>query len=429
MISRFFEITIGLRYLRAKRRNGFISFISLISITGICLGVAALIIVLSVMNGFQKEIRGHILSVTSHIDLTSYEGAISNWPELISKVKHESHVNDAAPFILSQGLLSSSGIARGAMIRGIDPAYEDKVVDINKDMVSGSLKNLQPGKFGIILGIEQANQLGVALGDKVTLITPEGNVTPAGMMPRLKQFSVVGIFKTGMYEYDATLAMISLRDAQVLLRMGQGNVTGVRLKLDDPMLAPSVKESLLGYSADGTPLTDSSKLGPDIRVTDWTDTNANYFRAVQIEKRMMFIILTLIVAVAAFNLVSTLVMVVTDKRADIAILRTLGASPSSIMRIFVIQGAISGVSGTLLGLVSGLLIASNLNVIVPLIEQIIGTKILSSQVYMIDYLPSDIQFDDVSTITLIALVLAFLATLYPSWRAARTQPAEALRYE
>lgn len=432
MISRFFEITIGLRYLRARRRNGFISFISLISIAGICLGVAALIIVLSVMNGFQKEIRGRILSVASHIELTSYQGPVNDWNSLINKAKSEPHVRAAAPFVSAQGLLSYNGEVRGAMIRGIEPGYEKQVVDIGKDMVDGQLSNLKPGEFGIVLGVELANQLGVGMGDKVTLITPQGNITPAGMMPRLKQFTVVGIFKADMYEYDATLAMISLRDAQLLFRLGDGNVTGVRLKLDDPLQAPLVKHELLGYNDQTLPVDSRfppGKLGPDIRVTDWTDTNANYFRAVQIEKRMMFIILTLIVAVAAFNLVSTLVMVVTDKRADIAILRTLGASPASIMRIFVIQGAIAGVSGTLIGVGLGLLIAHNLDVIVPFIESIIGTKILSSQVYMIDYLPSDVQFDDVSTITIIALVLAFLATLYPSWRAARTQPAEALRYE
>jgi lipoprotein-releasing system permease protein len=264
--------------------------------------------------------------------------------------------------------------------------------------------------------VELARQLNVGMGDKVTLFTPEGTVTPAGMIPRYKQFTVIGIFKVDMFEYDASLAMIHLQDAQVLSRMGD-TVSGVRLKLDDPMLAPLVKANL------------QQALGQQAQVTDWTDTNANYFRAVQIEKRMMTIILTLIVAVAAFNLVSTLVMVVTDKQADIAILRTLGAAPSSIMKIFMIQGSVAGVSGTLAGVAGGVVVALNLDVIVPLIERVLGTKLLSSEVYMIDYLPSDVQLGDVSTITVIALLLALLATIYPSWRAARTQPAEALRYE
>ncbi|MCW3481882.1 lipoprotein-releasing ABC transporter permease subunit [Neisseriaceae bacterium JH1-16] len=411
-----FEVLIGLRYLRARRRNGFISFISLISIVGICLGVAALIIVLSVMNGFQKEIRGRILGVASHVEISSYDGRLSNWPAIAAVAVKQQHVKATAPFVSAQGLMSYGGTVRGAMVRGVDPAQENKVVEIGRDMVAGKLSDLKPGGFGILLGVELARQLGVNVGDKVTLITPQGNITPAGMMPRLKQFTVVGVFKVDMYEYDATLAMIDLRDAQVLFRMGD-KVSGVRLKLDDAMLAPQVKEQV------------ASQLPQDTLTTDWTDTNSNYFRAVQIEKRMMFIILTLIVAVAAFNLVSTLVMVVTDKRADIAILRTLGASPASIMKIFVIQGAVAGVAGTLAGVGSGLLIASNLDVIVPVIEKIIGAKLISSQVYLIDYLPSDIQSSDVTTITVISLVLALLATLYPSWRAARTQPAEALRYE
>ncbi|MDN0076184.1 lipoprotein-releasing ABC transporter permease subunit [Crenobacter sp. SG2303] len=411
-----FEVLIGLRYLRARRRNGFISFISLISIVGICLGVAALIIVLSVMNGFQKEIRGRILGVASHVEISSYDGRLSNWPAIASIAAKQPHVKETAPFVSAQGLMSYGGNVRGVMVRGVDPTQENRVVEIGHDMVAGKLSGLKPGGFGILLGVELARQLGVNVGDKVTLITPQGNITPAGMMPRLKQFTVVGVFKVDMYEYDATLAMIDLHDAQVLFRMGD-KVSGVRLKLDDAMQAPLVKEQV------------ASQLPQDTLTTDWTDTNANYFRAVQVEKRMMFIILTLIVAVATFNLVSTLVMVVTDKQADIAILRTLGASPASIMKIFVIQGSVAGVAGTLAGVGFGLLIASNLNVIVPVIEKIVGTKLIPSQVYLIDYLPSDIQSGDVTAITLISLVLALLATLYPSWRAARTQPAEALRYE
>ncbi|MGD1826484.1 lipoprotein-releasing ABC transporter permease subunit [Chromobacterium violaceum] len=410
-----FEAFIGLRYLRAKRRNGFISFISLISIVGIALGVAALIIVLSVMNGFQKEIRGRILSVASHLEVSGYDGRLSGWRDAQAMLAKQPHVQAAAPFVSSQGLFVAYGNVRGGLVRGIDPALENKVVDVGRHMVAGKLDDLKPGGFGMALGVELARQLGVGVGDKVTLMTPQGNITPAGMVPRSKQFTVVGIFKVDMFEFDASLAMVNLRDAQVLERMGDA-VSGVRLRLDDPMLAPQLKAEL------------RPRL-PQLLVTDWTDTNANYFRAVQIEKRMMTIILTLIVAVAAFNLVSTLVMVVTDKQADIAILRTLGASPGSIMKIFVIQGSVAGVLGTLAGVASGVAIALNLDVIVPVIERIIGTKILSSDVYMIDYLPSDVQWGDVSTITVISLLLALFATLYPSWRAARTQPAEALRYE
>jgi lipoprotein-releasing system permease protein len=411
-----FEVFIGLRYLRAKRRNSFISFISLVSVLGIALGVAALIIVLSVMNGFQKEIRGKILGVASHIEVSDYQGRVSNWQSLYQQLLKQPKVTAAAPFISAQGLLSVSGTVRGAMVRGVDPAYENHVEEIGQHMIAGQMTALRPGGFGIVIGDELARQLGVSVGDKVTLITPEGNITPAGMMPRLKQFSVVGIFRMNMYEVDSSFAMVDLHDAQVLFRMGN-DVTGVRLKLDDVMAAPEVKAQLL------------TQLRPDATVSDWTDMNSNYFRAVQIEKRMMTIILTLIVAVAAFNLVSTLVMVVTDKQADIAILRTLGAAPGSVMSIFMIQGAVAGVLGTFAGVLGGVLVSWNIGPIVGVIESIIGSKILSPQVYMIDYLPSDVQWSDVGTITVISLLLAFSATIYPSWRASRTQPAEALRYE
>ena len=411
-----FEALIGFRYLRAKRRNGFISFISLVSVVGIALGVAALIIVLSVMNGFQKEIRSRILGVASHVEVSTYEGKLSDWPAVAKLAAKEPHVIATAPFVNAQGLMSAGGNVRGTIVRGIDPVSEDRVVEVGKHMVTGRLASLKPGEFGILLGVELARQLNVVTGDKVTVITPEGSVTPAGMLPRLKQFTVVGLFKVDMFEYDSSLAMIHLKDAQVLFRMGD-KVSGVRLKLDDLFAAPLVKAEL------------RNKLSANALATDWTDMNANYFRAVQIEKRMMTIILTLIVAVAAFNLVSSLVMVVTDKQADIAILRTLGAAPASIMKIFVIQGAVSGVLGTFSGVAGGVLVALNLDVIVPQIERLIGSKILSSEIYMIDYLPSDVQWSDVSTITVISLLLALLATLYPSWRAARTQPAEALRYE
>ena len=410
-----FEIFIGLRYLRAKRRNSFISFISLISIVGIALGVAALIIVLSVMNGFQKEIRGRILSVAAHLEVSNYESRLNQWKQVAQLGQDHPHVLAAAPFVNCQGFFSAYGNVRGGLVRGIDPTLEGKVVDFFGHMLAGKLENLRPGEFGIVLGVELARQLNVGLLDKVILFVPQGTITPSGWLPRCKQFTVLGIFKAGISELDAALAMVHLRDAQMLSRMGDG-VSGVRFKLVDPILAPTVKQAL------------RAKL-PENLVTDWTETNSNYLRAVQIEKRMMTIILTLIVAVAAFNLVSTLVMVVTDKQADIAILRTLGATPFSIMKIFMIQGSVAGVLGTLLGVVSGVLIAFNLDVIVPLIEHIIGSQILSSDVYMIDYLPFDVQWRDVSTVISISLLLAFFATLYPSWHAACTQPAEVLCYE
>lgn len=418
MIHQPFESLIALRYVRARRANGFISFISLVSVIGIALGVAALIVVLSVMNGFQKEIRTRILGVASHAEIVSAapNGRLQNWQPLANQASHVPGVVATAPFINAQGLLSTGSNVRGTLIRGIDPRQEDRVVDIGQHMLTGKLSDLQAGQFGIVLGVELARALGIEKGDRVTLITPQGQITPAGMLPRLKQFTVVGLFKVGMYDYDASLAMIHLSDGQRLFRMGE-DVSGVRLKLADMLHAPEVRTAL-------RPI-----LPADAYATDWTEQHANYFRAVQIEKRMMFIILTLIVAVAAFNLVSTLVMVVTDKRADIAILRTLGASPASIMKIFMLQGALSGILGTASGVASGVLLAMNLDVIVPAIERLIGTQILSSDVYLIDHLPSDVQSADVILIGLIALGLSLLATIYPSWRAARTQPAEALRYE
>ena len=411
-----FESMIALRYLRAKRRNSFISFISLISIIGIALGVAALIIVLSVMNGFQKDIRTRILGVASHAEISGPTGRLSDWDTVMREVGRDRRVIGAAPYVSAEALLSVGTNVSGVMLRGIEPRQESHVADVGKHMLVGTLDALQPGRFGIVLGADLARQLAVNQGDKVTVITPEGQFSPAGMLPRLKQFTVTGIFKVGMYQYDSSLALINLNDAQKLFRLGD-DVTGVRLKLVDLFEAPQVVQALYKI------------LPPDLTVTDWTQMNANYFRAVQIEKRMMTIILTLIVAVAAFNLVSTLVMVVTDKQADIAILRTLGASPGAIMRIFIRQGALSGIAGAVLGVAGGVLVAFNLDVIYPFIERVLGTQILSSDVYMIDYLPSDVQFTDVASIAIVSLLLAFLATLYPSWRAARVQPAEAVRYE
>ncbi|WP_028455305.1 lipoprotein-releasing ABC transporter permease subunit [Chitinilyticum litopenaei] len=410
-----FELLLGLRYTRAKRRTGFISFISLVSILGIALGVAALIIVLSVMNGFQEEVRNRILGMTAHITIAAPDGQLHDWQQASSTALQFAEVKGSAPFVLGQGLLTSGDLVKGTLVRGVEPEREGLVSEIPQKMVAGQLADLKAGEFGIVLGWDMARELGVTLGDKVTLITPQGQVTPAGMIPRLKQFKVVGVFRADYYPYDAGLALLHLTDAQRLFRMGD-TVSGVHVKLSDIMLARSVAPRI------------NAEL-PNLFVNDWTHENPTYFRAVEIEKRMMFIILTLIVAVAAFNLVSTLVMLVTDKQADIAILRTLGASPGSIMRIFMIQGAISGLIGTACGVLSGVLVAVNLGTIVPLIERVIGARILSPDVYLITELPSKVLVSDVSTIAVIALLLAFVMTLYPSWRAARINPAEALRYE
>ena len=412
-----YELAVGLRYTRARRgsgRNSFISFIALTSMAGIALGVAALIVVLSVMNGFQEELRNRILAVASHIEVRGI-------PELADPATVEKealsvpHVVAAAPYVMGQAMLSGGGVNRGALVRGIDPAAEAGVADIGKHMRAGSLDALKPGGFGIVLGAEIARAMGVRLGDPIVVVAPQGIATAAGTLPRLKSFRLVGVFEVGMYEFDSGLALIDIDDAKKLYRME--GVTGVRLKLDDLYRAPEVARQLIG------------KIDVDAEIRDWTLSHANFFRAVQIEKRVMFIILTLIVAVAAFNIVSAQVMTVTDKHADIAILRTLGASPTSIMTIFVIQGALIGVIGTLIGVVGGILLALNVGTVLPAIERLFSVQFLDKSVYYISELPSDLQRGDVVTIAAIALVLALVATLYPAWRAAKVNPAEALRYE
>ena len=407
---------IGLRYTRAKRRNHFISFISMISMAGIGLGVAALIVVLSVMNGFQKELRTRILGVASHIQISGINGELSDWSSIAAQAAKHPEVRAAAPFVQSQAMFTFDGGVKGSLVRGIEPEMEDRVADFRATIKSGSLDDLRPGEFGVVLGADLARSLRVFTGDKVTLIAPQGTVTPAGVLPRLKSFRVVGIFEVGMYEYDSGLALIHIQDAQRLYQM-EDRVTGVRLKVEDLFKAPRIARELAGM------------VNADAYISDWTKSHANFFRAVQIEKNMMFIILSLIVAVAAFNLVSTLVMAVTDKQADIAILRTLGARPLSIMTIFVVQGALVGFIGLGLGIVGGVALALNIDVVVPFIERMLGVHFLSKEVYYISDLPSDLQWGDVWGVTGIAFVLALLATLYPSWRASRVNPAEALRYE
>ena len=412
-----FELLIGLRYTRAKRRNHFISFISLISMLGMALGVAALIVVLSVMNGFQKEIRARILGVAPHLQISGAENnRLTDWQPVLQLAAKHPQVAAAAPFVAGQGMVSLSESVQGVMVRGILPQDENRVVDLSGKMKAGSLEALQEGGFGIVLGSDLARALGARLNDKVLLIAPQGQITPAGMMPRLKQFHVVGIFEIGMAPYDNALALVHMNDAQKLYQLG-GAVSGISARLHDLDLAPRVALEL------GRELPDSAF------ASDWTRQHANYFRAVQIEKKMMFIILSLIVSVAAFNIVSTLVMAVTDKQSDIAILRTLGASPASIMRIFIVQGALIGIIGSLLGVGGGILLALNIDTVVPFIERLIGTHFLAKDVYYISELPSDLHRDDVLIVGCFSFIISLLATLYPSWRASRTQPAEALRYE
>ena len=414
-----YELQIGWRYTRAGRngrRNGFISFISSVSMLGIALGVAALIIVLSVMNGFQKEVRDRMLSVISHVEVMGLQGeALPDWQATAAAARQNPQVIGVAPFVSTQALIARGDDMRGAVVRGISPDDEATVTEVAAQLKDTTLKLLVPGGWNIVLGIELARSLGVERGDKVTIVAPGGQVTPAGVVPRLKQLTVVGTFSAGHYEYDSGLAMIHIDDAAKLFRVE--GPTGVQLRLKDLHQARQVAADL------------TEVMGPTVTVRDWTRSNKNWFDAVEIEKRLMFIILTLIVAVAAFNLVSTLVMTVTDKRADIAILRTLGASPRSIMGIFMVQGAAAGVIGTLSGVALGLLVAFNIDIIVPAIERLLHMSFLPGSIYLISRMPSEPQSGDIVPIVVISLVLSFVATLYPSWRASRVQPAEALRYE
>jgi len=410
------EIWIGLRYTAAKRRNHFISFISLISMLGIALGVAALITVLSVMNGFEQELRTRILGMASHASISGNREPLANWQKAAELAAQHPEVVGVAPYAEGEVMLTQGRKVSGALIRGILPNREPAVSTVGENMSIGRLTDLLAGEYRIILGSELAYSLGARVGDSVTVVTPQANFSPAGILPRLRRFRVVGIFEVGMYEYDRGVALIHMQDAVRLFRLGD-KVSGVRLRLEDLFQAPRVAREL------------ALQFGGDLSVEDWTRKHANFFRAVQTEKRVMFVILMLIVAVAAFNIVSTLVMVVTDKRADIAILRTLGATPGVILRIFMIQGALIGLLGTLLGLVGGIVLALNVETIVPAIEKMFGVHFMDPSVYYISVLPSKIHWPDVWQIGAVAFLLSFVATLYPAWRASRTQPAEALRYE
>jgi lipoprotein-releasing system permease protein len=411
-----YELLVGLRYTRARRRNRFIGINSLVSMIGIGVGVWALIVVLSVMNGFQKEVRTRILGVVSHVQVSGANNRLPEYRAVAEQAAKHPRVIATAPFVQGQGMLSAGSAVRGALVRGIDPGQEEKVADFARHMRAGSLDALKPGEFNMVLGGDLARALGLLPGDRVALIAPQGVVTPAGLIPRLKQFTVVGTFDAGIGDADGGLALVHMADAQVLYQLGDA-ATGVRLKLDDLFKAREVARELM------------ASLPQDVYASDWTRSHANFFRAVEIEKRLMFIILSIIILVAAINIVSTLVVAVADKQADIAILRTLGAAPGSVMQVFIVQGMVIGVIGTLAGVGVGIVTALNIDVIVPAIERALSIKFLSKDVYLIPDLPSDLQAGDVVAVCLMALGLSFLATLYPSWSAARVNPAEALRYE
>jgi lipoprotein-releasing system permease protein len=410
------EVYVGLRYTRAKRRNHFISFISLSSMLGIALGVTALITVLSVMNGFEKELRERILGMASHATISRFRGALEDWPAVAERARQHPRVVGVAPYVQGEAMLTRGRYVRGALVQGVLPEIEPEVSDIGKFMIAGNLDSLRPGEFNVLLGKGLAGVLGVRVGDKVTVVAPKATSTPAGILPRLRRFTVTGVFEVKHGQYDTQLAVVHLDDAARLFQLKDG-ITGLRLKIDDMFLAPAVGREL------------AADLPGTFWVRDWTHYHANFFRALKTEKTVMFVILTLIVAVAAFNIVSALIMVVTDKESDIAILRTLGVTPRSVMLIFIVQGTLIGLIGTLLGMLGGVVLASNIETVVPAIEQLFDTKFLSPDVYYISDVPSDMRWSDISLITSVAFLMSIIATIYPAWRASRTQPAEALRYE
>jgi lipoprotein-releasing system permease protein len=411
-----FELFLGLRYTRAKRRNGFISFISLSSMLGIALGVTALITVMSIMNGFQDELRSRILGMTSHMTVMEPDQKLSNWEKLYKEVTKLPHVVGAAPNVMAQGMMTHGGEVQGVVVRGIVPQLEPQVSDIDSKMIAGRLLDLEVRPYGMIIRSELAAKLGVSVGDKMTLIAPQGSITPMGILPRLKRFTVVGIFHAGMYEYDSGLTLINLKDAQKVFKM-KDRVSGLQLKLDDLFKVGVVRIEI------------ANRIDQPLYVRDWTQEHANFFKAINMEKKMMFIVLALIIMVAAFNIVSTMVMVVTDKQRDIAVLRTLGASPMSIQWIFMTQGLIIGLIGGVLGLLGGVGLSLNIKTIVPFIENAFGFKFFPADIYYISEVPSKLDWNDVWSVTILAFMLTLLATLYPAWRASRVQPAEALRYE
>ena len=412
-----FEWLLGLRYIRAKRRNGFISFISMSSMIGIALGVTALITVMSIMNGFQQELRERILGMTAHMTISQAQNSLQSWESLYEMVKQHPDVVGAAPNIEEQGMLSFQQRVKGVMVRGVMPSVEPEVSDIESNMLSGSLSDLTSKGYNIILGLDLAQNLGVTVGDKVTLIAPQGSVSPVGVLPRIKRLTVVGLFEAGMYEYDSGMAFVHIDDAATIFKYADGEVGGLQLKLNDLFIVGQVRQQI------------GLVLNQGYYIRDWTQQHANFFKAIQMEKRMMFIVLALIIMVAAFNIVSTMVMVVTDKQKAIAVLRTIGASPMSIQAIFMIQGLVIGTLGAVLGLAGGIALSMNIDVIVPFIENLFGFQFFPADVYYISQVPSKLEWPDVWSVSGLAFVLTLLATLYPAWKASRIQPAEALRYE
>ena len=409
-----FETMIGLRYVRARRRNHFISFISMSSMIGVALGVMALITVISVMNGFEKELKDRILGMASHAVIEELNG-LKDWQSVINNIKDHPEIVGAAPYFHAEGMLTKDKIVNGVIIRGILPHEETNVAIVAEKMIEGDLSDLKSTEFNIILGAELVRKLNLEIGDKVTLVAPQVNFTPAGILPRLKRFTLIGIFEVGMHEFDGGLALIHMDDALRLFR--KSNPTGIRLKTNNILKAPTISREI------------ATQMSGKYWVIDWTQRHSNFFRALKTEKTVMFVILTLIVAVAAFNIISTLVMAVSDKQSDIAVLRTLGASPKSILKIFIIQGIVIGAIGILLGVIGGVWLASNIETLVPALENMIGYKFLSPDVYYISDLPSDMHWSDVILISVVSFVLCLLATIYPAFRAANTLPAEALRYE
>jgi lipoprotein-releasing system permease protein len=411
------SLFIGLRYTRAKRRNHFISFISLMSMLGIALGVIVLITVLSVMNGFDREIKNRVFSMVPAITVGSDANFISNWPDLQKLLKNAPEITATAPYVESEVLLTSTGLVQPSLIRGIIPSEEKNISALADKMIQGQLVDLKPGTFGIVLGEDLASRLDVVIGDKLTVVTPQVSLSPAGVLPRFKRFTVVGIFRSGGgFGFDAMMAFINLTDSQKLLEMGS-YVTGLHVNIKNV------------YDAQRVTLDLAKNLTPSARISNWTDQFGAFFQAVSLEKTMMFFILLLIIAVAVFNLVCTLVMVVTEKEADIAILRTIGATPRMIMAIFIVQGATVGIFGTLLGVLGGVALALNVTALVNWTQHVLHVQLLSSKMFFVDYLPSQLQSTDVIQISLCALVLSLLATIYPAWRASKTEPVEALRYE
>ena len=413
-----YEWQISLRYFRAKKQSKLMSFVAMIPSLCIGIGVAALIIVLSVMNGFQKEIRTKMTDNMSHLEISNAQGGLDDWAQVAKVGRAQAHVTGAAPFVEGQALFSYSNTVQGVILRGIAPDQENQVTEVGKHMVEGAITDLKAGEFGVIIGTQLARQLDVRVGDKIAVMTPQGNLTPAGMMPRVKQFTLVGLFNTGSYAFDANVGLIGLKDAQVLFRL-QDAVSGVRLKLDDPFLAPVVK----------TQLQQSVFHETNFYLSDWTNKNQEYFNAVKMEKTMLFLILSIIIFVAACNLISTLFMVIMQKQSDIAILRTLGASRGSIAKIFFVQGSASCFIGAVVGLGLGLLVTYNLPFVLSTARLLTGQSLINGAVYGIDTLPYDILWLDIVQIVGVSLLLSLTATLYPSYRAAKTQPAEALRYE